>query len=1012
MYKDASHRTLSAKENEYVRGLLLEGEAEPWLARWVRCPKSPQRLRLPASCVPSSSSSSSAQSPPQPLAAPGASPAVSAPSAALPSSLPSVPASSPSVSLLQQATAAAGAGQATHDPRILVVTHYRVFLVKRRQLTGSLTACVNVPLYDLECAELCEDEAALRFRDGPEATVSDRGVGADLALALGRAFADVCHAFPPERVPELRLRLKNPVLVPPIEPGIAGHFVRVYSAWCDYFDTAPSDLVGEWVQELVDEGTRSPRGEGLSTCDVQPLLYALKHNHYWRSVSLRHAPPVTAGIASQDLALCLASALSSNRTLSSVTWCGAGLSPASMAGIEKACELNSASALTSLDLSHNRLGQAEVATLASALAQLKAGLRSLSLRGVGLQTQLLDGLLDAVAGPQLTHLDISQNELGQPGVSALIAWIRDRSLLDSASPAPGEPPQSPPKPFGNALESLGVAYTGATADYIVALLELPALGSLRSLDISGTAFDNEFNCDSVSKLIAARKCVCSLKMNDCKLTVMGALSVLTEATRGRSPQSESVRVELCNNNLGMAGASAVGRVLSSSAARINSLAVAGNAFGPDGLIALIDAVCKNRTLTELDIGRNVSRLQSGANSPALKKLATRLGEMATSSHATVVSLGISGCPKGQLVFGPDISPFLSTAADAAFKLQKLDLSGNSITDGEMAKFFGTLSLNSSLTELNLADNQIGMNTIQALSTCLLYNHTLAKVPLPPAEVNEMLHGRKAKVAAVTEFLLADHDRRQKLRRDALVMIRQIGERLQANVTKRRSPEADETLRIVRTLSEKSIAGAAAPKSPRAPATSKAAAVPCAQGAHRAVDSPPCSPGSAPPYAMNANHSAAKTPCGAASTTIPTALLEAAGERKSMPRISLNVLATMASAEPEDDGAEAPAVTVTAASAASAAAADTAEKRASRDSDDLPPPPPMYEPDSVMRVRGVSILRDRRLVRKSLSRSNAAETMALIGIAPEVVPLIPPASFEAAAGSRATYGGRGAEKIVS
>lgn len=298
--------------------------------------------------------------------------------------------------------------------RLLALGAYRLVTIKKR-VTG-LCVLREFHIHDLEAIRREEGRLKLSFRKGFEQAFEmsvpwTLPFGADLATCLRSAWIDSGGSLLQHR----------PLLVEGLFPQVSLEDpdcleVALYKRLRDYDGRRP---VPDTVEALLDGPTLHLNA--LSKGDLKAVCGVLRHSSKFAEIVARKC--------AEDSDELLASSRSATRvSIDSGIKTIASLSPS----------------LTSLDLSHNNLGDRGAALLA---ASAPRSLRALILSRCRLKPSLdVGGFVQLCASlsqrtPLLEYLDLSHNSLGQTGACCL-AWLlrtsscrlRVLSVADNKSP--------------------------------------------------------------------------------------------------------------------------------------------------------------------------------------------------------------------------------------------------------------------------------------------------------------------------------------------------------------------------------------------------------------------------------------------------------------------------------------------------------------------------------------------------------------------------------------------------
>ena len=176
---------------------------------------------------------------------------------------------------------------------------------------------------------------------------------------------------------------------------------------------------------------------------------------------------------------------------------------------------------------------------------------------------------------------------------------------------------------------------------------------------------------------------------------------------------------LHRNRLAMLGASAIGKLLSTSPV-LSFLNISGTGIGPEGLESIIKGLSNNLVLTSLNLSNN--NLGKGIEKLAYAVAGTDLKEL---------NLGTNKIGNEGAEF---IAQMLSGGFDGYCTVIKLDLSDNDITTTGLSKLFDALRINSQVNNLNLKKNHFSRGLSENLTQFLVENVTLERMDLSFCEI--------------------------------------------------------------------------------------------------------------------------------------------------------------------------------------------------------------------------------------------------------------------------------------
>ena len=298
--------------------------------------------------------------------------------------------------------------------------------------------------------------------------------------------------------------------------------------------------------------------------------------------------------------------------------------------------------------------------------------------------------------------------------------------------------------------------------HIVSLLDALAREGKGSVNLASlsTAFD-EVSAKAVASFLFHNKTATSLSLARRGIGPEGMIII----TRSISARNQSLaHLSLRNNNIGDAGAECLGRLLARDGV-LQTLDVANNHISPNGVKFILDGVAANKALQMLDLSGNATAAKDAINTHG-QMVGEALAVM-LQTNKTLISLRINSMQWNTRVFqdlGNGLAsnhslaslsadhnvigrasmlslmqaliPARSTPRPAPF-LSHLDLSscssthmGSPLISGHSFSALGTLiEKNTSLTSLNLCNNDLQSDVIRDIAEALKTNASLTHINL-------------------------------------------------------------------------------------------------------------------------------------------------------------------------------------------------------------------------------------------------------------------------------------------
>ena len=303
----------------------------------------------------------------------------------------------------------------------------------------------------------------------------------------------------------------------------------------------------------------------------------------------------------------------------------------------------------------------------------------------------------------LTHLDLTQNELGSAPFHIFANLLGTNTTLTALNLTDNEFSEADFESLAAALgknatlTSLDLTHNSpshASVKSLAAALETNR--SLKDLNLS----ENNLDPASADSLAASLTRNLTLTKLDLSLNRLGNSPSLLFKTK-----TALTKLDLTGNDLGPATAESIGAALTTNTT-LTFLHLCANNLGPSGAASLGAALKTNTTLTKLYLSDN-SLGSSGAESLAA----------ALKTNATVTELNLS-----KNNFGPGGAESLADALETNTALTKLDLHFNNLGPAGAESLAAGFKTNASLTELDLSHN--ALTDVTSLAAALETNRSL------------------------------------------------------------------------------------------------------------------------------------------------------------------------------------------------------------------------------------------------------------------------------------------------
>ncbi|PAA71773.1 hypothetical protein BOX15_Mlig033559g1 [Macrostomum lignano] len=519
-----------------------------------------------------------------------------------------------------------------------------------------------------------------------------------------------------------------------------GHFGSAYEFFCRYTGAEVREEI-RWDVETIyfSQGSRTFNMTDFShfgPADFAIILASLSFNDYFTALHVE-------GIKfTAQMSKFLEMMLTYNTTLLELHLPNCGLKIDSVRAIASALDANSGFRIKVLDLSGNTFSDDKIVDrLCALLSRLSSSLERLVLSGCGLSAKALNRVCEALGGgqqglpgpPPLSHLVIDCNEQKGENSTLIQKYISKATNLEHLSCVGCD--------FN--LDSFAPAFLRGLTQCVT------------HLDLSGNPFWNPRrgsrpkDAPSLSKdwgqLFSRCLRLRLLRLNSCRLPPQAISDLLSGL--GSNKDLKGVRLELASNEFGVAGAHVLCSCLNScSISCLEALDLSDNAFDSE-LNRVVEAVCRS-SIRHLSIGGN--------NFRAKDVNLDEFSELVTDSKCTLESLSLRDSRLRDKIV------VLLNAIGQCRNLSKLDISGNWMQDLG-AKFLAkSLYLNSSLTEVRLDDNHIGLSGLRDITEALQFNSSLCSMPVPAMDIARILadpsaaSSVNAALASLQQALLKNH----------------------------------------------------------------------------------------------------------------------------------------------------------------------------------------------------------------------------------------------------------------
>jgi len=362
-------------------------------------------------------------------------------------------------------------------------------------------------MFDINLVESASpDEVVIHFerdanREKFVIDIEGDRTGTEIVNHINTAFASYSLNFteryliefavePPSRLKPLPALDENSTL--------AGGFIAVYKAFCNYYQMPVSEALIAYVENLV--------GRGVTTLDLdafaheyrlKPIVHALKHNVYFKRFVLSDVQRETAVSA-------IAVSLIKNATLEDIVVRNVDAKYEGFISMGKVLAGNIRLALRHIDFSHCKMEDKGAKAFASGLEKTKLPLLSLRLNDVGIGEVGALSIVKAVAGNECLKgmhvLELSDNPL-RASSKTLAQYLSSR---DDTQP-------------------LQLNIAGSEAALPVVLAAVPA-GGLVQLECGGHALTSD-DVNAIVSMLGSAKALRRLSVTNSELSPSQLLDI-------------------------------------------------------------------------------------------------------------------------------------------------------------------------------------------------------------------------------------------------------------------------------------------------------------------------------------------------------------------------------------------------------------------------------------------------------------------------------------------------------
>jgi len=384
---------------------------------------------------------------------------------------------------------------------------------------------------------------------------------------------------------------------------------------------------------------------------------------------------------SQSKAHALGEALKKNTTLTTLNISSCSIET-EFAKIAEALKENKDSALTTLDISRNRIQAKGAIAIAKALEKNKT----------------------------LTELNISWNNIGVEGAKAIAKALEINSTLTTLN-------------ISNSYNNISIDGATALADM------LKTNTSLKTVDISLNNISVE-GAQAIATALQKNNTLTELNIRRTNINIAGAQAIATALQNNTTLTT----LNISENNIVIKGTQAIATALQKNNT-LTKLYISSNYIGVEGAQAIAEALQTNITLKTLYISDN--QINDDGVTALSKALETNKENTLTTFYIIKNNIGVKGAIAiaGALqgnetlttldIDGNKIGDEGAKAIAEALQLNKtltnLNISNNNIEDEGAKAIVKALETNKILTTLNIYNNKINYNIHKEIDTLIMEN---------------------------------------------------------------------------------------------------------------------------------------------------------------------------------------------------------------------------------------------------------------------------------------------------
>ena len=495
-------------------------------------------------------------------------------------------------------------GSSTVD-RLLVVTSFRVMTLKRKTL-NYLSISKNYSLLELKSLDIeTSDEGVvilqLQFANSKTLRFNTDTHAESYVRCIQRSLSQIQQNFTPDLSTQIHIPAalhweEYPEHVNPFQS-----FINTYKAFCNHYNAPYRPSVPERLQDMC-QGIDLPgidfeycfqkcRNPSAGPKDALALIGALRTSQLFASVTVKEFPIDEAGV------IALFAALQYNHTVQGIQLSKVQLTKEALDHLQMTARAQNIAITTvddddtggggsaaddqeeeemlpqvglkELDLSNNHISRDMATSLAIALKTFKNGLQMLGLEGCRMTYGALAPVIASIRLPawtsSLRELNLSRNQLGKEGSTALADWIS----------------------CSFALQRLHLASTQLDSAAVLSALRCNSVlhrSSLGFLDIS----DNKMTlsgAQALGDIMIATASLCDLKICGTQLNKAHLAHILRPLFRN-SCEKMPFSIDLSDNDLSGARGRLVAQLIAESPMARRERLVMNNCNMGDDIVSL------------------------------------------------------------------------------------------------------------------------------------------------------------------------------------------------------------------------------------------------------------------------------------------------------------------------------------------------------------------------------------------------------------------------------------------